>query len=221
MVTASADQLLGRAHVGESLLDMRWTRLVNMSVPPPRFQGSGRPHAAVVYAGVHGATKSIATHLAARLAEQGIRTEVLPAEAAGDPRAYDVFIVGSAVHDMAWLPQALAFVHTNAALLTGRDVWLFSVGMPAALRGPWKALVAKEESHVLGGLVDRLRPRGHRLFSGVIEPEHLTRTGRMKFQAMGLSYGDYRDWPAVDAWAREIGDDMDRRRREKAGGTSS
>ncbi|GGS30310.1 hypothetical protein GCM10010269_81090 [Streptomyces humidus] len=192
-----------------------------MSVTPPPFQGSGRPHVVVVYAGAHGSTRSIAAHLAARLADRGIRAEALPVEAVGDPSAYDVFVVGSAVHDMAWLPQALAFVHTNAALLAGRGVWLFSVGMPAALRGPWKALVAKEESHVIGGLADRLRPRGHRLFSGVIEPEHLTRTGRVKFQAMGLRYGDYRDWPAVDAWAREIGDDVDRRRHEKADGTPS
>lgn len=190
-----------------------------MSVAPPPFQRSGTPHAVVVYAGVHGATRSIATYLAARLADRGIRAEALPAEAVGDPSAYDVFVVGSAVHDMAWLPQALAFVHTNAALLAGRDVWLFSVGMPAALRGPWKALVAEEESHVIGHLVDQLHPRGHRLFSGVIEPEHLTRTGRVKFRAMGLRYGDYRDWPAVDAWARDIGDDIGRRRHEKANRT--
>lgn len=139
----------------------------------------------------------------------------------GDPSVYDVFVVGSAVHDMSWLPQALAFVHTNATLLARRDTWLFSVGMPAALRGPWKPLVAKEESRVIGGLVDQLHPRGHRLFSGAIEPEHLTRGGRMKFQAMGLRYGDYRDWPALDAWAQEIAQDVGRRRREQADGTPS
>ncbi|MDC2947360.1 flavodoxin domain-containing protein [Streptomyces heilongjiangensis] len=192
-----------------------------MSVTPHPLPGAGGPHAVVVYAGVHGSTRSIATHLAARLADRGIRTEALPAEAVGDPSAYDVFVIGSAVHDMAWLPQALAFVRTNAALLAGRDVWLFSVGMPAALRGPWKALVAREESHVIGGLAGQLRPRGHRMFSGVIEPEHLTRAGRVKFQAMGLRYGDYRDWPAIGAWAEEIGHAIDRRRYGKAGGSPS
>ncbi|MFC8012809.1 flavodoxin domain-containing protein [Streptomyces cinereoruber] len=205
----------------ESLHDMDWTRLVRMSVDPPPFLGSDRPHAAVVYAGVHGSTRSIAAYLAARLADRGIEAEALPAEAVGDPSGYDVFVVGSAVHDMAWLPQALAFVQANAALLAERDVWLFSVGMPAALRGPWRGLVAKEESHVIGGLADRLRPCGHCLFSGVIEPEHLTRAGRMKFQAMGLRYGDYRDWPAIDAWAQEISEDIERRRHEKAGWTPS
>jgi menaquinone-dependent protoporphyrinogen oxidase len=158
-----------------------------------------------VYASVNGSTRSIAERIAARLEEQGVRVETLPAEAVGDPDGYDVFVVGSAVHDMAWLPPALTFVHRNTRLLVQRGVWLFSVGMPAALRGPWKALAAREEDHVIGELIGDLRPRGHRLFSGVIEPGHLSRAGRVKFRAMGLRYGDHRDWPAVDAWAREIG----------------
>ncbi|WP_137990789.1 flavodoxin domain-containing protein [Streptomyces vilmorinianum] len=162
----------------------------------------------VAYAGVHGSTRSIAERIAARLEEQGVQADVRPVDAVDDLRAYDVFVVGSAVHDMAWLPEALTFVHRGAELLVRRGVWIFSVGMPAALRGPWKALVAKEEDHVVGGLIDELHPRGHRLFSGAIQPEHLSRTGRMKFQAMGLRYGDHRDWPAVDAWAREIGRDV-------------
>ncbi|MGW0117918.1 flavodoxin domain-containing protein [Streptomyces sp. NPDC003327] len=159
----------------------------------------------VAHAGVHGSTRSIAERIAARLGEQGALADVLPVKAVGDPRAYDVFVVGSAVHDMAWLPEALSFVRASADLLAGRDVWLFSVGMPAAVRGPWRALVGREEGHVVGGLVDELRPRGHRLFSGVIEPGHLTPAARVKFRAMGLRYGDYRDWPAVDDWAGHIG----------------
>ncbi|MFC5070854.1 flavodoxin domain-containing protein [Kitasatospora cinereorecta] len=159
----------------------------------------------VAYAGVHGSTRSIAEHIAARLARQGVQADALPVDAVDDPSAYDAFVVGSAVHDMAWLPEALTFVHAGADLLVRRGVWLFSVGMPAALRGPWKALVGREEVHVVGGLIDELRPRGHRLFSGVIEPGHLTRAGRVRFRVMGLRYGDYRDWPAVDAWAGEIG----------------
>ncbi|MEU5715863.1 flavodoxin domain-containing protein [Streptomyces sp. NPDC020403] len=160
----------------------------------------------VAFAGVHGSTRSIAEHIAGRLEERGrVRTDVLPVEAVGDPGAYDMFVVGSAVHDMAWLPEARTFVLREAELLERRDLWLFSVGMPGALRGPWKALISQESDHVVGDLIERLRPRDHRLFSGVIAPEHLSTTGRMRLRAMGLRYGDYRDWPSVDAWAEEIG----------------
>ncbi|GAA3388182.1 flavodoxin domain-containing protein [Streptomyces roseoviridis] len=176
-----------------------------MSTVPQSLRRRDGVRVLVAHAGVHGSTRSIAERIAARLQEQGARVGVLPVEEVGDPGEYDVVVVGSAVHDMAWLPEALSFVRAGADLLAARDVWLFSVGMPAAARGPWRALVGREEGHVVGGLIDELHPRGHRLFSGVIAPEHLTPTGRLKFQAMGLRYGDYRDWPAVDDWARHIG----------------
>ncbi|MFF1511253.1 flavodoxin domain-containing protein [Streptomyces sp. NPDC058326] len=174
------------------------------NVPQPLRRRAG-VRVLVAHAGVHGSTRSIAERIAACLEEQGAQVDVLPVEAVSDPSEYDAYVVGSAIHDMAWLPEALSFVRASADLLARRDVWLFSVEMPAAMRGPWRALVAKEEGHVVGGLIDELRPRGHGLFSGVIDPEHLTRRGRVKFQAMGLRYGDYRDWPAVDTWARRIG----------------
>ncbi|WP_069169241.1 flavodoxin domain-containing protein [Streptomyces griseus] len=175
------------------------------TAPEPSRRGDA-VRVLVAFAGVHGSTRSIAEHIAGRLEERGrVRTDVLPVEAVSDPGAYDVFVVGSAVHGMAWLPEARTFVLRNAGLLARRDVWLFSVGMPAALRGPWKALAPQESDHVVGDLIERLSPRDHRLFSGVIAPEHLPTTGRMRFRAMGLRYGDYRDWPSVDAWAEEIG----------------
>lgn len=165
----------------------------------------GRPgRVLIAYASVHGSTRSIAERIATRLRERGVRADTLPVGAVKDLGPYDMFVVGSAVHDMAWLPEARAFVHGEAERLARRGVWLFSVGMPAALRGPWRALAAREGDHVAGGLREELRPRGHRLFSGVIRPGHLSASGRLKFRAMGLRYGDYRDWDAVDGWARDI-----------------
>ncbi|WP_277752677.1 flavodoxin domain-containing protein [Streptomyces sp. L2] len=177
------------------------------TVPDPS-EGHAAFRVLVAYAGVAGSTRSIAERITDCLEERGFRAEARSVGGVDHPDEYDAFVVGSAVHDMAWLPEALTFAHRHAQLLNERGVWLFSVGMPAALRGPWKALAGKEERHVIGELADALRPRGHQLFSGVIEPDHLSRAGRMKFQAMGLRYGDYRDWPAVDAWARSIGDQI-------------
>ncbi|MFJ3540444.1 flavodoxin domain-containing protein [Streptomyces sp. NPDC090109] len=168
--------------------------------------GAGR--VLVAYATAHGSTRSIAERLAARLREQGLPVDVLPVGAARDLRPYGTFVLGSAVHAMAWLPEALAFAHREARTLARRDVWLFSVGMPAALRGPWRTLAAQEEGRVIGGVGDVLHPRSHRLFSGVVRPGHLSVSGRLRFRAMGLRYGDYRDWNAVDGWAREIGREL-------------
>ncbi|URN11514.1 hypothetical protein LUW77_04675 [Streptomyces radiopugnans] len=49
-----------------------------------------------------------------------------------------------------------------------------------------------------------LSPRDHAMFSGVVAPEHLPGAGRAVFRAMGLRYGDYRDWEAIDAFADTV-----------------
>ncbi|WP_262387063.1 flavodoxin domain-containing protein [Streptomyces sp. TRM49041] len=160
----------------------------------------------VGYATAHGSTLSVAERVATRLAEAGaeVETKELTAVSAGDLAANDAYVIGSAVHDMAWLPEARDFVDAHTDALTGRALWIFSVGMPDALPGPRRTLAGMEEKKIVGALRERLRPRGHRLFSGVIRPEHLSGPARLKMRAMGVRYGDYRDWAAVDGFAHEI-----------------
>ncbi|QFG21273.1 flavodoxin domain-containing protein [Actinomadura sp. WMMB 499] len=159
----------------------------------------------IAYASVHGSTASIAHRIGEVLAGHGERTEVRPMDELGDGvHGHDAFVLGSAVHEMTWLPPATEFVSRNRDVLADRPVWLFSVGMPAALREPWRRLAPKEESDITEPLLRLLTPEGHRLFSGVIRPEHLPRSGRLMFKALGFRYGDYRDWDDVRRWAEEI-----------------
>lgn len=174
----------------------------------------------IAYASVHGSTASIARRIGDVLAGHGERTDVRPMdelrerEPPDGVHGHDAFVLGSAVHEMRWLPSATEFVSRNRDVLSGRPVWLFSVGMPAALREPWRRLAPKEEKDVTEPLLRLLGPEGHRLFSGVIRPEHLPRSGRLMFRALGLRYGDYRDWDDVRRWADEIAGSLaaDRRR---------
>ncbi|MFH0245320.1 flavodoxin domain-containing protein [Streptomyces sp. HK10] len=158
----------------------------------------------VGYASAHGSTREIAERIAARLAGRGVEAETASLDAVGDAGGYDAYVLGSAVHGMAWLPEATGFAHTHRELLADRPVWIFSVGMPAALRGPWKPMAAKEEPKVTEEVLADLSPRDHAMFSGVVAPEHLPGAGRAVFRAMGLRYGDYRDWEAVDAFADTV-----------------
>ncbi|GAA2417806.1 flavodoxin domain-containing protein [Streptomyces glaucosporus] len=158
----------------------------------------------VGYASAHGSTAEIAERIGTLLAGRGHAVEVASLAAVPDTAGYETFVLGSAVHGMAWLPEATAFVEDHRELLASRPVWVFSVGMPAALHGPWKSLTRHEEEKVTGELLAGLHPRGHALFSGVIAPEHLPHSGRAIFKAMGLRYGDYRDWEAVEAFADTV-----------------
>ncbi|MCZ7414610.1 MULTISPECIES: flavodoxin domain-containing protein [unclassified Streptomyces] len=173
-----------------------------------RERRSDGPTVLVGYASAHGSTRSIAERVAAGLREAPAEADLRPLGEVADVHTYDAFVIGSAVHDMAWLPEALAFTRRHRPALRTRPLWIFSVGAPAALRGWGKAMVGQEEQKVVGELLDALRPRGHRLFSGVIRPEHLSVSGRIALKAMGLRYGDYRDWADVEDWTRQIAHDL-------------
>ncbi|MER8010219.1 MULTISPECIES: flavodoxin domain-containing protein [unclassified Streptomyces] len=158
----------------------------------------------VAYATAHGSTREIAHRIASRMRTEGVEVDVRAVEAVADMNGYDAFVVGSAVHDQKWLAEARSFVRQGIAAPGSRPVWLFSVGMPGALRGPWKGLMYKEVPVIEADLAVPFSARGHRLFSGVIRPEHLSRRGRLLFRLMGCRYGDHRDWDEIDGWAEQI-----------------
>lgn len=158
----------------------------------------------VGYATAHGSTREIAERLAARLGEAGLKAEARALETVNDAHAYQAFVLGSAVHGQTWLDTAKDFVRDNSDVLAGRPVWIFSVGMPGALRGPWKRLAAKEVPVIVESLPGDLPYRDHRLFSGVVTRAQLPRTGRFLFHLVGGRFGDHRDWDAMDAWAAGI-----------------
>ena len=162
----------------------------------------------VAYASVHGSTRSIAERVGAVLTEHGERVEVRTMSSVRNADSYEAFVLGSAVHSRAWLDEATGFLERERNTLAERPVWLFSVGMPAALRGPWRGYGPKEEALLADDLHRMLAIREHRLFSGVFRREHIPLAGRLVCRLLGLRYGDYRDWPEIDAWATKIAGEL-------------
>ena len=166
----------------------------------------------VAYASRHGATAGIAERIATDLRSAGLHTDVCPVTEVGDVSAYDAFVIGGAAYMFHWLKDATAFVKRHRATLTDRPVWLFSSGPLGT------DLVDQEGRDVLETgqpkefeeLIALLRPRGERVFFGAWDPDappvglaerlmHLAPAGKNALPA-----GDFRDWPAIDAWATEI-----------------
>ncbi|MFD3733710.1 flavodoxin domain-containing protein [Streptomyces sp. NPDC058632] len=162
----------------------------------------------VGYATAHDSTRKIAERTAAVLNRAGRTAEARPMTGVEDADAYRSFVLGSAVHGQGRLPPARQFVRDNLDVLGPRPVWIFSVGMPAALRGPLRRMAAKELSAIEEGLPPGLGYRSHRLFSGVVERNQLPRTGRLLFHLAGGRFGDFRDWRAVDGWATAIAEEL-------------
>lgn len=163
----------------------------------------------VGYASEHGSTREIAERIAARLRAHGRGVDVRPLGGA-DASSYSAAVIGSAIHSGAWLPEAAEFVRANIDALAARPVWTFSVGMHPALGrlGWWLLAHAKDPA----GLVEyepEFGPRDHHRFGGAFYREHTTSRGNLIFRAMGGHYGDYRDWPEIDAWAEGIARELE------------
>ena len=163
-----------------------------------------------------GSTTGIAERIAATLRASGAEIACRPAGPDVDPGSFDAFVVGSAVHDMAWLAPALDLLPRLQE--TGRPVWCFSVGGIQPRGRIARTMTDRELRRVARSFPPALALRGERMFGGIIDLEHTPLWGRLFFRAMGGRAGDHRDWASVEAWAEEIaaalphrGDDAQRR----------
>lgn len=166
----------------------------------------------VAYATRHGATAGIAERIAAVLRTAGLPAEARPVDEVRDVTSYDAVVLGGAAYMFHWLKDATAFARRHRAELADRPVWLFSSGPLGTDR------VDQEGHDVLrtarptefDELTEVLHPRGEQIFYGAFDPdappiglgERLVR--HMPAARDATPAGDFRDWPAIDAWANSI-----------------
>lgn len=161
----------------------------------------------VAYATDHGSTRGVAVRIADRLREHGVDASACPVADVAEVSGYEAVILGSAIHSGKWLPEARQFAERNAAPLRERPVWLFSVstlGDEESMFPPRVArrlIAMRKETPELAEMRQLLHPQAHRNFAGAITRSQWPASGRAFFRATGGRYGDHRNWPAIDAWA--------------------
>jgi menaquinone-dependent protoporphyrinogen oxidase len=168
----------------------------------------------VAYASRHGATRGIAERVAHTLKGRGLEVTLESAERASAISDYDAFVIGSAAYAGHWLKEATRFVLRNRAVLERRPVWLFSSGpigtetVDAKGRDVLEAAAPHEFADFAA-----IHPREQRVFFGAFDPDAepiglAERLGapfmRMASVREAMPAGDFRDWPAIDAWAEGI-----------------
>lgn len=166
----------------------------------------------VAYASRHGSTAGIAERIAAGLRSAGLPAEARSVNDVCDVAGYDAFVVGGAAYMFHWLREATAFVKRHHAVLAERPVWLFSSGplgtdlVDEEGRDVFEATRPKEFAQ----LETLIRPRGDHVFFGAWDPDApVIGIGERMLRFMpkskaSMPSGDFRDWPAIDAWTVEI-----------------
>jgi menaquinone-dependent protoporphyrinogen oxidase len=182
----------------------------------------------VVHASRHGGSAGIADRIGEVIHSTGIEVVVGKAADMPDPAAFDACVVGAGVYMGSWVKEGTEYLERYADTLESRPTWLFSSGpLPGSTNGSKDPLVDPVENALgplegpgSGGrrkveaLAGRIRPREHRVFAGAFDPKDPPRNMAERFIRMMpaarniLPVGDFRDWPAIEAWAREIADTL-------------
>jgi menaquinone-dependent protoporphyrinogen oxidase len=175
----------------------------------------------VAYATRHGATKGIAERIATTLVQHHLEVTLSPIGDVGAIEGYGAFVIGSAAYVGGWLGEATSFVRRHEHELAGRPVWLFSSGptgtetVDAKGRDPLVAAEPKEFKE----FARTIRPRGQQVFYGAYDPDaapagfaERMMKGFMRLAPAArdaLPKGDFRDWPAIEAWAETIARELE------------
>jgi len=176
----------------------------------------------VVYASRHGGTAGIAQRIAEVLRNEGNDVVVANAADRPDPSGFDAYVIGSGVQIGSWHKEGTEFLEHNQVMLATKPAWLFSSGplpgssMMKETEDRLELALGPREGPGSGGrkrieaLSAAIHPRAHRVFYGAFDPKDPSKSMQerlvrlMPAAKQVLPTGDFREWDAIEAWAREI-----------------
>jgi menaquinone-dependent protoporphyrinogen oxidase len=159
----------------------------------------------VAYATKHGATAEIAEKIGQVLRQAGLQADVLSVDHVKDLTPYNAIVLGSAVYIGQWRKEAATFLGANEKALAERPVWLFSSG-PTGEGGPVQLMKGWHLPKAQQSIADRIRSRDIAVFHGALDPQKMNLIEKWMIKNVKAPLGDFRDWDAIDAWARSISD---------------
>ncbi|MCC7209661.1 MAG: flavodoxin domain-containing protein [Anaerolineae bacterium] len=160
--------------------------------------------ALVAYATRLGSTIEVAETVGAVLCQADVFVDVRLAQDVTGLDEYVAVVLGSAIRDGKWLPEAVHFLKRHQKALAVRPLALFVVSMTMAQDTPEnRETVLGYLEPVLGDLPD-LKPVDIGLFAGEIDAARLGYFARRAVHKLGAPPGDFRDWDTIRNWAARI-----------------
>jgi menaquinone-dependent protoporphyrinogen oxidase len=174
----------------------------------------------VAYASRHGATQGIAERIGGTIDRRGLAVTVQRAADVQDRDlvGYDAVVIGGAAYAFHWLKEATEFVRSHRDALASRPVWVFSCGPLGTeeVDAQGRDVATAAEPKEFATMRETIRPRGMKVFFGAYDPKAPPIGLIERFMGVvpaardALPAGDFRDWPAIEAWADQIATELAR-----------
>ncbi len=155
----------------------------------------------VAYATKHGSTTGIAEAIGRELTAAGLSVEVKELKNVQSPAGYDAVIIGGPIYIGKVMADVKKFVGRHREKLAAMPVAAFVVGLSPASKDEEEIGAARK---ALSDAVAPLQPVASALFAGSVDPEKLGFIERKMIGIVKSPTGDFRDWEAITAWAKEL-----------------
>ena len=161
----------------------------------------------VAYASKYGATKEIAGKIGEVLKQEGLAADVMPARDVKSLADYGGVVIGAAMYMGMWRKEATNFVKNNEAALAEMKAWVFSTG-PSGKGDPAELLKGIIVPRGIKPILDRIKPQDIVVFGGYLNMEKMGSFEKWMVKRVGGSLGDFRDWDAINKWAKGIAESL-------------
>ncbi len=151
----------------------------------------------LAYATRYGSTQEVAEAIAAELQQAGLKVKLQPMREVAAVDNYAAIVLGAAIYNAKWHPDAHHFLMQHQEGLSQRTVAIFALGplnaSSAAMRNSRHQLDMELAKHPW------LRPIAIEMFVGKMDPTKLSFLDRL-----GARASDNRDWDAIRSWSQSL-----------------
>ncbi len=171
--------------------------------PEGRCRGKMEKKVLVTYASKYGSTGGVAEAIGKELCAKGVNADVVLIKNANNIGSYQGVVIGSAIYMGKWMSDAIDFVNKNQDILRQMPVAYFLVCM--TLSQPTEEKRAQVLSYMdpILKAAPKIKPVGIGTFAGALDYNNLSWLNKKILRSKGTPEGDFRDWNAIRAWARE------------------
>ncbi|MBI5878296.1 MAG: flavodoxin domain-containing protein [Chloroflexi bacterium] len=152
----------------------------------------------LAYATRYGSTQEVAEAIAASLRDAGLRVDIQPMLEVQRLDSYDAVVLGAAIYNARWHPDAHQFLVQHQGILRQLPVAIFALGplstSKAAMQNSRRQLDSELAKH------SWLKPAALEMFAGKYDP---SKPGLGFFERF-VPASDHRNWEAIRAWANAL-----------------